>query len=55
MKDQYTVDDILQAVEELQDLKKNKVNKRNIVEEEIKAIPKNTLRLIEEAEKNIKN
>ena len=57
MKQNYTIDEILLAVSELHDKKKEKknmipINKEN--KKEFSIIPKDTLKLIEEAEK-IKN
>ena len=57
MKEQYSVDEILSAVEELNEFKIKKVqkllkeNKNKIIED----IPSNTLKLIEQAEKTIKS
>ena len=54
MEDNYSIDEILSAVNDLQNISKNK-NKKISKEQSIKSdtlnIPKNTLRLIEEAEK----
>ena len=58
MKEQYSVDEILEAIDDLQSLKKEK--KINIIEIDksisIKNsdIPANTLKLIEEAENSVK-
>lgn len=55
MEDNYSIDEILSAVDDLQNLKRNKTKK---VSNDTKAktdnsdIPKNTLKLIEEAEKS---
>ena len=55
MEDNYSIDEILSAVNDLQNISKDK-NKKISEEPSIKSdasnIPKNTLRLIEEAEKS---
>mgnify|MGYP001334495086 CR=1 FL=1 len=55
MEDNYSIDEILSAVDDLQNISKDK-GKKNLKETSIKFdnsnIPKNTLRLIEEAEKS---
>tara|TARA_B100000886_G_scaffold42889_2_gene26330 strand:- start:340 stop:513 length:174 start_codon:yes stop_codon:yes gene_type:complete len=55
MKYKYTIEEILRAVNDLQDLKKVKYPE-NLKKKKIKNgnlnIPKNTLKLIEEAEKS---
>ena len=55
MKNKYTIEEILRAVDDLQELKKVKLTE-NLKKKETKIenlnIPKNTLKLIEEAEKN---
>ena len=55
MEDNYSIDEILSAVDDLQNISKDK-DKKNLKETLIKFdnsnIPKNTLRLIEEAEKS---
>ena len=55
MEDNYSIDEILLAVDDLQNISKDK-DKKNLKETSIKFdnsnIPKNTLRLIEEAEKS---
>ena len=55
MDDNYSIDEILSAVNDLQNIRKDK-NKKILKEKSIKFdnsnIPKNTLRLIEEAEKS---
>ena len=55
MEDNYSIDEILSAVNDLQNINNNK-NKKNSKEPsnkpETSNIPKNTLRLIEEAEKS---
>ena len=55
MENKYSIEEILKAVDDIQELKKEKYNKNlkkkgNI--NEYSNIPKNTLRLIEEAEKS---
>ena len=55
MKDNYSIDEILLAVDDLQNLKKNKIKKVSKVSNAKigdSGIPKNTLKLIEEAEKS---
>ena len=55
MEDNYSIDDILSAVNELQNLKKNKTKKvlsYSNLKSDNSMIPKNTLELIEEAEKS---
>ena len=55
MEENYSIDEILSAVDDLQNLKKNKTKKvSNISNAKIEdsSIPKNTLKLIEEAEKS---
>ena len=55
MEDNYSIDEILSAVDDLQNISKGK-DKKNLKENSIEFdnsnIPKNTLRLIEEAEKS---
>ena len=58
MKENFSIDEILNAIDDLENLKKEKkpdlieIKKKNV---EIKSdIPSNTLQLIEEAEKTIK-
>ena len=55
MEDNYSIDEILLAVNDLQNISKDR-NKKNSKEPSNKSdtsnIPKNTLRLIEEAEKS---
>ena len=59
MKEHYSIDEILNAVEDLQNLKKSKkidaivISAKNPKKESI--IPSNTLKLIEEAEETIKS
>ena len=57
MKQNYSIDEILMAVDEIQNKKKEKKGEpiKNIhAKKDYSAVPKNTLKLIEEAEK-IKN
>ena len=55
MEENYSIDEILSAVDDLQNLKKNKTkkvsNNSNSKSDDF-SIPKNTLKLIEEAEKS---
>ena len=55
MEDNYSIDEILLAVDDLQNFKRNKtkkVFKVSNAKTENSDIPKNTLKLIEEAEKS---
>ena len=55
MENSYSIDEILSAVDDLQNLKKNKTKKFSSVSNaktDNSDIPKNTLKLIEEAEKS---
>ena len=55
MKENYSIDEILSAVDDLQNLKRNKTKKVSSVSKaktNNSDIPKNTLKLIEEAEKS---
>ena len=55
MEDNYSIDEILSAVNDLQNIKNNKnkkISKKPSNKPETSNIPKNTLRLIEEAEKS---
>ena len=55
MKDNYSIDEILLAVNDLHNIKKDKnkkISKEPLNKPETSNIPKNTLRLIEEAEKS---
>ena len=55
MENNYSIDEILSAVDDLQNLKRNKTKKVSSVSNaktDDSGIPKNTLRLIEEAEKS---
>ena len=55
MEESYSIDEILSAVNDLQNISKDK-NKKIFKESSVKSdnsnIPKNTLKLIEEAEKS---
>ena len=59
MKEQYSVDEILNAIDDLQNLKKEKEIDTIVINKPIPKkksdIPSNTLRLIEEAEKIIRS
>ena len=59
MKEQYSVDEILSAIDDLQKLKKKKEVETVVVNKSIPKknsdIPSNTLQLIEEAEKTIRS
>ena len=55
MEENYSIDEILSAVDDLQNLKRNKTKKVSKVSNakvDDPGIPKNTLKLIEEAEKS---
>tara|TARA_B100000242_G_scaffold43250_1_gene25737 strand:+ start:148 stop:321 length:174 start_codon:yes stop_codon:yes gene_type:complete len=55
MKDNFSIDEILSAVSDLQNFKKEKSNKFSkdlLSKHDNSDIPKNTLQLIEEAEKS---
>ena len=55
MENSYSIDEILSAVDDLQNFKRNKTKKVSSVSNaktDDSDIPKNTLRLIEEAEKS---
>ena len=57
MKEQYSINEILNAIDDLQNLKKEKKINTIVMNKSIKKkssdIPSNTLKLIEEAEENI--
>ena len=59
MKDQYSINEILNAINDLQDIKKEKIVDKITVNKTIPKkksdIPTNTLKLIEEAEKKIRS
>ena len=55
MEDNFSIDEILSAVDEIQDMNRNKIKKVSNVsnsKSDNLSIPKNTLKLIEEAEKS---
>ena len=55
MEDNYSIDEILLAVDDLQNINRNKIKKVSNVsnsKSDNSSIPKNTLKLIEEAEKS---
>ena len=55
MEDNYSIDEILSAVNDLQNISNNKnkkISKEPSNKSDTSNIPKNTLRLIEEAEKS---
>ena len=55
MEDNYSIDEILSAVDDLQNLKKKKTKKvsnNSNSKSDNSSIPQNTLKLIEEAEKS---
>ena len=55
MEDNYSIDEILLAVDDLQNINRNKIKKVSNVsnsKSDNSNIPKNTLRLIEEAERS---
>ena len=54
MEQKFSIEEILSAVNEIQNKKKKKKNefvKRTSLQKDYSAVPKNTLKLIEEAEK----
>ena len=59
MKEQYSINEILSAIDDLQNLKKEKKINTIVMNKSIKKkssdIPSNTLELIEEAEKTIRS
>ena len=59
MKEQYSINEILNAVDDLQNLKKEKEIDTIVINKPIPKkksdIPSNTLKLIEEAEKTIRS
>ena len=59
MKEEYTINEILNAVDDLQNLKKEKKIDAIVINKTIPKkksdIPSNTLKLIEEAEKTIRS
>ena len=55
MEDNYSIDEILSAVNDLQNISKDKnkkISKEPLITSETSNIPKNTLRLIVEAERS---
>jgi hypothetical protein len=55
MKESFSIDEILSAVDEIQNKKKKRkieTIKNNPIKKDFSAVPKNTLKLIEEAENN---
>ena len=59
MKENYSINEILNAIDDLQNLKKEKKIDRIVINKPIPKkksdIPSNTLKLIEEAEKTIRS
>ena len=59
MKDQYSINEILNAIDDLQNFKKERKIDTIVIDKSIKKkrsdIPSNTLKLIEEAEKTIRS
>ena len=59
MQEKYSINEILNAINDLQDIKKEKIVDKITVNKTIPKkrsdIPSNTLRLIEEAEKTIRS
>ena len=59
MQDKYSINEILNAIDDLQDIKKEKKIDTIVINQPIPKkksdIPSNTLRLIEEAEKTIRS
>ena len=59
MKDQYSINEILNAIDDLQHLKKdrkiNSITIKKTIPKQRSDIPSNTLKLIEEAEKTIRS
>ena len=55
MKDNYSIEEILSAINDLQNISKDKnknISKEPLIKSDASNIPINTLRLIEEAEKS---
>ncbi len=55
MKQSYSIEEILSAVDEIQNISRNKKTlflKEENENKDFSSVPKNTLKLIEEAEKN---
>ena len=59
MKEQYSINEILNAIDDLQNFKKERKIDTIVIDKSIKKkrsdIPSNTLKLIEEAEKTIRS
>tara|TARA_X000000368_G_C22771818_1_gene597525 strand:+ start:409 stop:597 length:189 start_codon:yes stop_codon:yes gene_type:complete len=55
MEEQYSINEILNAINDLSDIKKEKIVSNSSAQNSLKKsdIPSNTLKLIEEAEENI--
>ncbi len=53
MEEHYSINEILNAINDLSDIKKKQVSDKNPPKKS--DIPPSTLRLIEEAEQNVKN
>ena len=55
MEESFSIDEILSAVDEIQNKKKKikiEIIKNSPIQKDFSAVPKNTLKLIEEAENN---
>jgi hypothetical protein len=55
MEENFSIDEILSAVNEIRKKKKDRkteTNKNNPIKKDFSVVPKNTLKLIEEAENN---
>ena len=57
MEEQYSINEILNAINDLSDIKKEKIVSNSSAQNSLKKsdIPSNTLKLIEEAEKTIRS
>ena len=57
MEEQYSINEILNAINDLSDIKKEKIVSNSSAQNSLKKsdIPSNTLKLIEEAEKKIRS
>ena len=59
MKEEYSINEILNAIDDLQNLrkekKKNTIMTNKLIPKQKSDIPSNTLKLIEEAEKTIRS
>ena len=54
MKNDYSIKEILDAVDEIQNIKKVKISKldnKKFIQKDFNEVPKDTLKIIEEAEK----